>query len=100
MNVSNYWTNINNFSIAQRLYMNMNPDKLKTDLKESKEIKGCRGSIIIQELVEDLGKKSRELTKDNLASAAVGYYSGYLTRVIKRPDMLGFCCKLSLIFDA
>ena len=68
MYVSNYWTNVNNFCIAQRLYMNMNPvkvvgfipDNIKTDLKESKEIKGCkgcRGSIIIQELAEELGKK-------------------------------------------
>ena len=52
MYVINYWTNVNNFCIAQRLYMNMNtvkvvgfiPDNVKTDLKESKEIQGCRGS--------------------------------------------------------
>ena len=38
------------------------PENIKTELKEVKEIQGCRDSIIMQELAEDLDKGSRELT--------------------------------------
>ena len=94
MSGCNYWTSVSNFYIVQRLDMNMNPVKLvgfipdyiKTELKEVKEIQRCRGSIIIQKFAEDLNKGSLELTKDDLASAAIGKYSGYLAHVIKRRD--------------
>ena len=60
----NYLTNVNNFCVAKRLHMNVNPvkfvvflpDNIKTELKEAKEIQGCRDSIKIQELAEDLDK--------------------------------------------
>ena len=66
--------------------MNMTPvklvgfilDNIKTEPKEAKEIQGCRWSIIIQKFVEDLDKGSREFTKDDLASASICNYSGYL----------------------
>ena len=64
------------------------PDNIKTELKEAKEIQGCRGSIIIQKFAEDLDKGCREFTKDNLASASICNYSGYLAHVIKRRDKL------------
>ena len=66
----NYLTNVNNFCSAQRLHMNMNPvkvvgfipDNIKTELKEAKEIQGCRDSIIIQVMAEYHRKESREFT--------------------------------------